>query len=508
MRYVPYMAEGATYLIPESLAAGGVSVPISRAPAFTTPSLDPAFAYDRHLQEALEGKALLPDEISFTVKTLHSHYWHGYLTYTPGIKQENHRYVCQRCGNETQRLFASFSCARCRASCVYCRKCLLMGRVSTCTPLLRWCGPETTYARRGPLSVWGGELSPGQKQASQAVVTAVDEGKELLIWAVCGAGKTEVLYAGIEKALQAGLRVAMASPRTDVITELAPRFAAVFPEVAQAALYGGSGDHGTASQLLLATTHQLLRFQDSFDVVVIDEVDAFPFDHDESLAYAVQKAAKPSAATIYLTATPDQPMKRRLQMQTLSAVKIPRRYHGYPLPVPRLQWCGNWEKQLQKQRLPAVISEWVRHHCEGKRPAFLFVPSISVMRQVAARLQTIVQGVEAVHAGDADRREKVDRFRNGETRVLVTTTILERGVTVPHVEVGILGADHDVFTERALVQMAGRVGRSAQAPDGDVCFFHYGKTKAMIAACKHITAMNDTAVTGEGGEVDDPLSLV
>src|SRR5690606_27188817 len=105
----------------------------------------------------------------------------------------------------------------------YCRKCFMMGRVSTCTPLVSWTGPiPDMELHESPLR-WNGTLSPGQQEASARVVQAIDENNELLVWAVCGAGKTEVLFAGINTALAAGKRLCIATPRTDVVRELAPR---------------------------------------------------------------------------------------------------------------------------------------------------------------------------------------------------------------------------------------------------------------------------------------------
>lgn len=77
--------------------------------------------------------------------------------------------------------------------------------------------------------------------------------------------------------------------------------------------------------------------------------------------------------------------------------------------------------------------------------------------------------------------------------MLVTTTILERGVTVANLQVAVLGAEEAVFSESALVQIAGRVGRSGSAPKGDVFYFHYGKTEAMLRAKRHIQSMNKRA---------------
>jgi competence protein ComFA len=264
------------------------------------------------------------------------------------------------------------------------------------------------------------------------------------------------------------------------------------------ALYGGSEDRGKQAQLVLSTTHQLLRYKDAFDLIVIDEVDAFPFDTEEMLSFAVNQAKKPDATTVYLTATPGRMAKARFLKGELAGVSISRRFHGYPLPVPKLVWCGNWEKQLRKQQLPTIIHEWAVRQCRKNRQAFLFAPSIDVMKQITRLLQKIDPRIVGVHAADEDRRENIERFRSGEVPIIVTTTILERGVTVADVDAAVFGANDDVFTERALVQMAGRVGRGAEAPGGDVLFFHYGKTKAMIEARRHIEWMNHEAFGTKG----------
>jgi competence protein ComFA len=75
----------------------------------------------------------------------------------------------------------------------------------------------------------------------------------------------------------------------------------------------------------------------------------------------------------------------------------------------------------------------------------------------------------------------------------LTTTILERGVTFPNIDVAVVGAEDDTFTESALVQIAGRVGRSPQFPTGDITFFHYGITRAMIRARNQLLRMNRQA---------------
>src|SRR5699024_5563288 len=105
-------------------------------------------------------------------------------------------------------------------------------------------------------------------------------------------------------------------------------------------------------------------------------------------------------------------------------------------------------------------------------------------------LASIPMPISYVHADDEQRKEKVRQFRNKEINTLITTTILERGVTFPSVDVAILDAGYVVFDEEALVQMAGRAGRSADDPTGEVVCVHDGKTKAMVDAVRSIQEMN------------------
>src|SRR5690625_8008674 len=77
-------------------------------------------------------------------------------------------------------------------------------------------------------------------------------------------------------------------------------------------------------------------------------------------------------------------------------------------------------------------------------------------------------------------------FRENKTHILLTMTILERGVTFPAIDVAVLDAGHIVFDEAALVQIAGRAGRSHLDPTGEVVFFHDGKTNGMYDAIDSI----------------------
>ena len=464
------------------------SLPISKISSLPQPPIDPNYSYNKALQRLLTGKQLLLDDLPLNIETIQEHYEHGYVTYRHGITYHGKRQHCERCGNRES--FGVFPCVRCGEQCLYCRYCLMMGRISECTPLIGWNGPApVSQLPHAPLQ-WSGTLSAGQKEASNRVVEAIKQNKELLIWAVCGAGKTEVLFAGIEEALKQQKRVCMATPRTDVVLELTPRLKAAFPHTEIASLYGGSEDRHLYAPLTTATTHQLLRFYHAFDTLILDEVDAFPYTVEESLQYGAIQARNPDSAMVYLTATPNEKWQRECRQGKREFTSIPARFHRKPLPVPQFTWCGNWQKQLTKGKLPPNIIQWIKTRIEADKQTLVFFPHIPLMEKALQILRKLDPRIEAVHAEDPDRKSKVQRMRNQEILMLLTTTILERGVTFPNIDVTVVGAEDSIFTESALVQIAGRAGRSKDHPTGIVTFFHYGKTEDMLKARRQILDMN------------------
>jgi competence protein ComFA len=467
---------------------------ISKLPDIPSVSRNLSFIANSDLQKMLAGKQLLVDEIPFSLEEIHEHYENGYIAYRRGLKISDKKLKCERCGTTDPVSFAEYPCSRCGETDVYCRKCLMMGRMSSCTPLISWTGPAPEFKVPPSPLEWNGKLSEGQKLASERVVYAVESFSELLVWAVAGAGKTEVLFAGIERALSTGKRVCLATPRTDVVLELAPRLEKVFQQVKIVSLYGGSDDRHEYAQLTIATTHQLLRFYQAFDVIIVDEVDAFPYSVDKTLQYAVEQSRKPQSTLIHLTATPSQKWQQECRLGKREYVTIPARFHRKPLPVPRFEWAGNWEKKLSKGKLPANFVKWVETRLVSGKPALVFVPKIVSMEKILLLLRQLHPLIESVHAEDPIRKEKVIKMRQKEIPVLLTTTILERGVTIPNIDVAVIGSEDRIFTESALVQIAGRAGRSTEFPTGDVTFFHYGKTEAMVNARNQIVKMNKEGI--------------
>lgn len=458
-----------------------------------------------HYARHLAGKSLLKSEIPFTEIEIQTLLEQKLLMKIAGIARSGLSMDCSRCFNNELKRFGKIPCALCNRTHYYCRNCIQMGRMMECEFLYEWAGPEPEPVWEKNLEplTWSGELSYLQSEAADVAVAAVENGqRELLLWAVCGAGKTEMLFRAVAKALTLGKRVCLASPRTDVIRELLPRFKNAFSNTEVHALYGGSPDKTATGQLLLSTTHQLLRFREAFDVMIIDEVDAFPYHNDILLHKACEQAKKQDCTTIYLTATPRQMHLSRIKRKNLPHHFVPCRFHGKPLPVPKMMTSLFLQKSLKRFLPPNPFFKWLNEREDQTRQLLIFVPTIrladAMCKPLAERLLaehhiSSSEEIESVHAEDSDREDKVLNFRSKKTRVLMTTTILERGVTFPSVDVAVIDAGHEVFDEAALVQIAGRAGRSPDDPDGEVRFFHDGRTDAMVRAIRSIEAMNRRA---------------
>ena len=266
-----------------------------------------------------------------------------------------------RCGNEKPSLFATIPCHRCHKIHLYCRKCIEMGRVIECEPLYQWNGAHPNWPHHEAPCSWEGELTVVQQNAATRMTVAIrNQEKELLIWAVCGAGKTEMLFPGITEALKQGKRICIATPRADVVRELLPRLRQAFATVSIQALYGGSKDRDGTAQLMIATTHQLLRYKDAFDVLIIDEIDAFPFHADPSLPFAANRAKKTEGTTIYLTATPRSNQRKEINQKKLPHVFVPIRFHGHALPVPIMKMSYSLKNELRQFHPPAALMKWIK----------------------------------------------------------------------------------------------------------------------------------------------------
>ena len=385
----------------------------------------------------------------------------------PTIRIDAGNIRCYRCNHVTAKSLGALPQGE-----FYCPHCINLGRVSTLNKFYHVPEPNQ-FTVTEPVLTWKGKLSPLQQQASEKISRGMADHVQQLLWAVTGAGKTEMMFAGIAAAIERGERIGIASPRVDVCLELFPRLKAAFANCDIALLHGRQELPYHYAQLTICTTHQLLRFYHAFDNLIIDEVDAFPYAANASLLYATKQAIKENGGCLYLTATPGDALLREIKSKRLVVNYLPLRYHGHLLPQIKVRLAFGWRRRLERQQLPPQVIQQLQETLREGHRFLLFIPHIADLALVEAALRHSFTTFRfaTVHASDPERLEKVQKMRDGDYDFLVTTSILERGVTFPEIDVYVLGADDPVFSSSALVQIAGRAGRAQSRPTGRVIFW-------------------------------------
>ncbi len=327
-------------------------------------------------------------------------------------------------------------------------------------------------------------LTERQKQASIFLSECVHNGESGSLVAVCGAGKTEMTYEAIKTAVEEDKKICFAIPRREIVRELAKRMRRDFEGVNIGEMHQNAKTDENC-QIVVATIHQLINYRDEFDVLILDEVDAYPFCHNDYLSGLVKKAAKPNAVFISMSATMGINGNPSVKKQV-----VPERYHGHDLDLPRFIKTSDFENMLEKDLLPQPVWEKITGWLKAGKRIFLFVPTIKKGEKVLSILQKAKIESGFVHAASTTRSKVLSDFYSGKINILVTTTVMERGVTYDDVQVGVVLADHPVFAANTLIQIAGRVGRYKDHPSGEVCFFSETLTREMIDCRKEIISMN------------------
>lgn len=323
-------------------------------------------------------------------------------------------------------------------------------------------------------------LSKEQKEISKKIKENYINSIDTLVDAVCGAGKTELIYEVMAYALANGQTVAFAVPRRDVVIELLPRIKAVFPSNTVIGVYGGHTSRLRADIVVL-TTHQLYRYPEIFDLIILDEIDAFPFK-DNDILFAMLNNAK-RGQIVMMSATPSKQVLQEFSRQKHDILHLDTRFHHKPIPVPQLIIRYGFNKYF------ALVRK-LRGFLKENKPVFIFCPTIEIAKTTYAFLGKMFAKGNVVHSKKKDRETIIEDFKNGKYRYLVTTAVLERGVTIKNLQVIVLDADNPIYDEYALIQISGRVGRKFDAPTGEVIFYANKSTGAITNAIKSIESKN------------------
>lgn len=374
---------------------------------------------------------------------------------------------CKRCGNKDPTYFYKGSKG------YYCRKCVGFKRL-----LLNEELESKNYQIQELVSEYHFDypLTKYQKEASNKTLSYLKENLDVLLYCVCGAGKTEIVVESISDYLKRGLKVCYAISRREVVIELSSRFSSIFTKAKVTSVYGDHSDE-LDGDLVCCTTHQLFRYYQTFDLLIIDEVDAFPLSGNETLMNICLRSCKGNI--IYSTATLNSFLNKYLRIRKYKKVSLYIRPSLKPLIVPKVIYGTNIINYvylfglLKKEINQCII------FCSSKKLCYRLY-----------RIYKTFFNTTYVYSDLEKRNTNILDFKNKKYKYIFSTTVLERGITIKNVDVIILYDRKMAFNKASLIQMCGRVGRSINNPYGNCYILTSNLSKEISGCVKEIKRAN------------------
>lgn len=375
------------------------------------------------------------------------------------------KYKCPYCGNSDLRYIGNFNGKQ------YCRLCLTFDGRKV----------ENNYKVNKDIKLFlNYKLSKKQEECSNKVKDAILNNYNVLIHAVTGAGKTELVYQTMECILKKGGHVGFATPRKDVVIDLYPRINESFKNCKVVAIYG---EHTAKLEgdIIVLTTHQLYRYPKYFDLLILDEIDAFPFKDNKLLNTFFYKSIRGNY--ILLSATPSHDDLKKIKENNGVVVELFERYHKHDLPTPEFHKLSTIKQYF------FIFKKLLSFKKENKK-VFIFTPTIKEGKKLYFFLSLFFKDGSFVSSKEELRKIDIEKFKTGMLSFLVTTSILERGVTVKNLQVFVFNSGSEMYTKEGLIQIAGRAGRKIDAPEGKVYFLNDDKASKIDDAINEINQYN------------------
>ena len=312
-----------------------------------------------------------------------------------------------------------------------------------------------------------------------------------------GYGKTEVALRAAFKAVMDGKQVAILVPTTVLAQQHYETFLqrlAAFPvKVEMLSRFRTPREqttilHGLAIGEIdiVVGTHRLISGDVQFKelgLVVIDEEQRFGVTHKEHL-----KKLRTEVDVLTLTATP---IPRTLYMALTGVRDISNLNTPPEERLPIVTHVGPYSPKLVRQ---AILRELER----GGQIFFVHnrVQTIDAMR---AHLNQLVPeaNVDIGHGQMPENQlsDVMHRFNNGDTDILLSTTIIESGLDIPNANTLIVDRA-DTFGLAQLYQLRGRVGRGAVRAYS--YFFRHNKLTPTVDGQQRLEVIAENTQLGAG----------
>ena len=345
-------------------------------------------------------------------------------------------------------------------------------------------------------------LTPDQQSAVDAIKACMElpYPMDYLLAGDVGFGKTEVAIRCAFKAVQAGKQVAVLAPTTllsrqhyitfvnrfsnyPVNIALLNRF--VSPSMVKQTLAGIQ----TGSVDIVVATHRILskdiRFKD-LGLLIIDEEHRFGVEQKERLA-----EMKRNMDVLSLSATP---IPRTMQMSLMgvrqsSQLTTPPN-NRYPVATYVVEHNDKLIKEVMEREL-----------ARGGQVFYLFNHTVEIYPYAKRIQQLLPKARVGIAHGRMEAQEleaTMDEFIQGNTDILLCTTVIENGIDIPNANTILVDNAHRLGLAQ-LYQIKGRVGRSTRMGYAYLMIpEHYQLTEV---AQKRLNAIKEFANLGDGYQI-------
>lgn len=345
-------------------------------------------------------------------------------------------------------------------------------------------------------------LTPDQDKAIQDVKLDMQSQKPMdrLICGDVGYGKTEVALRSAFKAVMAGYQVMLMCPTTILSQQHFNTFSSRLKEFAvncevlnrfktkkEAAQILEDTENGKVD--ILIGTHRLLSADvktKKLGLLILDEEQRFGVEHKEKL----------------------KKLKTNIDVLTLSATPIPRTLHSALIGVKDVSVI----ETPPFGRVPvitsvceyseSVVANAITRELNRDGQVLIIYNRVETIYEFKEQIINLVpDAVVDVAHGQMDEKtleNAIFKLYNGETQVLISTTLIENGVDLPRANTLIV-CNADMLGLSQLYQLKGRIGRSDKQAYAVFC---YDKTRVLTPdAYKRLGAIVEYSGLGNGYKI-------
>ncbi|QHD65359.1 ATP-dependent DNA helicase RecG [Neorickettsia findlayensis] len=311
-------------------------------------------------------------------------------------------------------------------------------------------------------------LTAGQEEVIEKIYAL--QGQTLRMIALLqgdvGSGKTLVVLFAMLNAVEMGKQVVLLSPTVVLAKQHFEVLQKLVPEVKPVLLIGGQiacskeqllQDIRSGDAKVIVATHAILAGEVPFfdlGLLVIDEQHRFGANQRTKLV-----RENPGVDLVLVSATPIPRTIGQVLFGSITLLNLKEKPRSRPVVTTSTVAKSKITKLID--RIKVVLGKgskvfWICPVIEESENSSV----VSVTERFRLLKKHFADEVDCVHGVLSAQKmeEKLTLFRNGKTRILLATTVVEVGVDIPDVDVIVI-EDADHFGLAQLHQLRGRVGR-------------------------------------------------